>query len=170
MSKLYDLGEKYRRFNDFVDAAWDDEDLTEDDLQMYIETLESIEDEVSVKVENIVKFMKNIEGDIEAYKNEEKRLEKKRKYLQNKFDGLKNYMQTTLEIGNIDKVNAGTFKVKLQTNPPSINIIDPKKVPDKYKTAQDPKIDSKALLKDVKNGLEVEGAVLVTDKKHIRIS
>ncbi|WP_091014447.1 MULTISPECIES: siphovirus Gp157 family protein [Paenibacillus] len=170
MSKLYELGEKYRRFNDFVDVAWDDEDLTEDDLQMYIETLEAIEDEVSVKVENIVKFMKNIEGDIEAFKNEEKRLEKKRKYLQNKFDGLKNYMQTTLEVSNIDKVNAGTFKVKLQTNPPSINIVDPKKVPDKYKTAQDPKIDSKALLKDVKNGLKVEGAILVTDKKHIRIS
>lgn len=170
MSKLYELGEQYRRFNDFVDAAWDDEDLTEDDLQMYIETLESIEDEVSVKVENIVKFMKNIEGDIEAFKNEEKRLEKKRKYLQNKFDGLKSYTQTTLEVSNIDKVNAGTFKVKLQNNPPSISIVDPKKIPDKYKTAQDPKIDSKALLKDVKNGTQVDGVILITDKKHIRIS
>lgn len=170
MSKLYELGEKYRRFNQFVDAAWDDEDMTEDDLQMYIETLESIEDEVEVKVENTVKFMKNIEGDIEAFKNEEKRLERKRKYLQNKFDGLKSYLQTTLEVSKIDKVNAGTFKVKLQTNPPSINIVDPKKVPDTYKIEQEPKIDSKALLKDVKNGLEVEGAVLVSDKKHLRIS
>ncbi|WP_340032594.1 siphovirus Gp157 family protein [Paenibacillus sp. FSL K6-1122] len=170
MSKLYDLGEKYRRFNEFVDAAWDDEDLTEDDLQLYIETLESIEDEVSVKVENIVKFMKNIEGDIEAFKNEEKRLEKKRKYLQNKYDGLKSYTQTTLEVSKIDKVSAGTFKVRLQVNPPSINIVDPTKIPDTYKIAQEPKIDSKALLKDVKNGLEVDGAVLITDKKHLRIS
>ncbi|PIH59083.1 siphovirus Gp157 family protein [Paenibacillus sp. LK1] len=170
MSKLYELGEKYRRFNHFVDAAWDDEDMTEDDLQMYIETLESIEDEVEVKVENIVKFMKNIEGDIEAFKNEEKRLEKKRKYLQNKFDGLKSYMQNTLEVSKIDKVNAGTFKVKLQVNPPSINIIDPAKIPDTFKIEQEPKIDSKALLKAVKNGLEVEGAVLVNDKKHLRIS
>lgn len=77
--------------------------------------------------------MKNIEGDIEQVKNEEKRLEMKYKYLKNKFDGLKSHMQTAFEVSNIDKVNAGVFKVKLQAIPLSINIFDPKKIPDKYK-------------------------------------
>lgn len=76
MSKLYELGEQYRVFNNFVDSAWDNDDLTEDDLQLYIETLESIEDEISNKAENIAKFMKNIEGDIKALKEEEDRLAK----------------------------------------------------------------------------------------------
>lgn len=50
MSKYYELGEKYKRFNQFVDVAWGREDLTEDDLQMYIETLESIENELELKL------------------------------------------------------------------------------------------------------------------------
>lgn len=170
MSKLYELGEQYRAFNQFVDAAWDRDDLSEDDLQMYIETLESIQDEISVKVENIAKFMKNIEGDIKAFKEEEERLAKKRKYLQNKYDGLKSYTQSVLEVNKIDTVNAGIFKVKLQKNPPSLNILDESKVPDTYKIPQPAKIDSKAILADVKAGKNIEGVELVTDKKHLRIS
>lgn len=170
MSKLYTLGEQYKAFNEFVDAAWDNEDLTEDDLELYIETLESIEDELSNKVENIAKFMKNIESDIEAFKAEEKRLARKRKYLENKYNGLKSYTQSVLEVNKIDKVNAGMFKVKLQKNPPSINILNSNKVPSTYKIAQEPKIDSKKLLNDVKNGAVIEGVELVTDKQHLRIS
>ncbi|MNX98847.1 hypothetical protein D3C86_1312720 [compost metagenome] len=170
MSKLYELGEQYKAFNRFVDAAWDNEDLTEDDLQMYIETLESIEDEISNKVENIAKFMKNIEGDINAFKAEEERLAKKRKYLQNKYDGLKSYTQATLEVNKIDKVNAGLFKVRLQKNPPSLNILDERKIPDKYKIPQQPKVDTKTLLAEVKAGKVIEGVSLETEKKHLRIS
>ncbi|PYY28248.1 siphovirus Gp157 family protein [Paenibacillus illinoisensis] len=170
MSKLYALGEQYKAFNRFVDAALESEEITEDDLEMYIETLESIQDEIGNKVENIAKFMKNIQGDIKAFKEEEDRLKKKRSYLTNKYEGLKNYTQAVLEVNNIDQVNAGTFKVKLQTSPPSVNIIDASKIPSKYKTEQEPKIDSKGMLSDMKNGKIIEGVELVKDKKHLRIS
>ncbi|QSF43443.1 siphovirus Gp157 family protein [Paenibacillus tianjinensis] len=173
MPALYTLGEQYRVFNQYVDAAWDSEDLTEDDLQSYIDTLESIEDEINSKVENITKFMKNIEGDIEAFKAEEARLARKRKYLENKHKGLKTYMQSVLEVNNIDKVNAGTFKVSIHKTNPSVGIIDEKLIPDTFKIPQEAKLDSKALLaalKKLKDGETIDGAVLVTDKKHIRIS
>ncbi|MGV6935906.1 siphovirus Gp157 family protein [Paenibacillus sp. CMM36] len=170
MSKLYELGEQYRLFNNFVDSAWDNDDLTEDDLQLYIETLESIEDELSNKAENIAKFMKNIEGDIKALKEEEDRLAKKRKYLQNKVEGLKSYTQAVLEVNKIDKIDAGLFKVRLQKNPPSINIVNEKAIPNTYRIPQPDKIDTKGLLAAVKQGEVVEGVELVTDKKHLRIS
>ncbi|MFE6075669.1 siphovirus Gp157 family protein [Paenibacillus sp. NPDC057886] len=170
MSKLYALGEKYKTFNQFIDAALESDENAEDDLQMYIDTLEAIEDEFGNKVENIAKFLKNIQADIKAFKEEEDRLKKKRGYLTNKFEGLKSYTQSVLEVNKIDHVNAGTFKVKLQTSPPSVNIIDASKIPSKYKAEQEPKIDSKGLLADMKNGVKVEGVVLVSDKKHLRIS
>ncbi|KAF6620527.1 siphovirus Gp157 family protein [Paenibacillus polymyxa] len=170
MSKLYELGEQYRVFNNFVDSAWDNDDLTEDDLQLYIETLESIEDEISNKAENIAKFMKNIEGDIKALKEEEDRLAKKRKYLQNKIEGLKSYTQAVLEVNKIDKIDAGLFKVRLQKNPPSINIVNERAIPNTYRIPQPDKIDTKGLLAAVKQGKVVEGVELVTDKKHLRIS
>ncbi|GIP45110.1 hypothetical protein J45TS6_35690 [Paenibacillus sp. J45TS6] len=72
-------------------------------------------------------------------------------------------------MNKIDKVNAGMFKVKLQKNPPSINVLDSNKVPDTYKIAQEPKIDSKKLLSDVKNGVVIEGVELITDRQHLRI-
>lgn len=170
MAKLYELSEQYRKFNEYVDNALNEEDLIEDDLQMFIDTLDSIEDSIGDKVENIAKFLKNIEGDIKAYKAEEERLSKKRKYLQNKFDGLKKYTQDMLELAKIDKVKAGLFNVRLQKNPPSAEVINAALVPDKYKIPQDPKIDGKAILEALEKGEKIDGAKLVDDKKHIRIS
>ncbi|WP_440110117.1 siphovirus Gp157 family protein [Paenibacillus sp. QZ-Y1] len=170
MPSLYKLSEDYKFLSEYLEASLDNDEVGEDDFEMYKDTLEALEDGIENKCENIVKFMRNLEGDIAAYKVEEQRFSKKRRYMENKQERLKNLLCEYLEGNNLEKLNAGTFKVRLQTNPPSINIIDTKKIPDKYKTAQDPKIDSKALLKDVKNGLVVEGAVLVTDKKHLRIS
>lgn len=173
MTKLYELGDQYRSFNEFVDAAWDNVDMTEDDLQMYIDTLEAIEDELNSKVENITKFMKNIEGDIESFKSEEARLAKKRRYLQNKFDGLKAYMQSILIANKIDKVNAGTFKVSVRKTNPSVGILNEAKIPAEFKVEQPHKLDSKALLAALKKlgeGETIDGATLITDKKHIVIS
>lgn len=170
MSKLYDLGEKYTAINRFIEEAWENEDLTEDDLQMYIETLDSIQDEIENKVGNIAKFLKNIEGDIKAFKEEEERLAKKRKYLQNKFDGLKSYTQAVLEVNKIEKVNTGTFTVKLHKNNPSVGIVDETKIPNTYKIPQPEKIDSKAILAALKQGQKIDGVKLVTDKMHLRIN
>ncbi|MGR6760328.1 siphovirus Gp157 family protein [Paenibacillus sp. T2-29] len=170
MSKLYELGNQYKALNDYIDAAWDNDDFTEDDFQLYVETLESIEDEFEHKVENIAKFMKNIEGDIKAFEDEEKRLAKKRKYLQNKYDGLKSYTQAVLLVNKIDSVNAGLFKVRLQNNPPSVKVLNEGLVPDTYKIPQPNKVDTKGLLQALKQGEKIDGVALVTDKKHIRIS
>ncbi|MNK84460.1 hypothetical protein D3C87_1043090 [compost metagenome] len=75
-----------------------------------------------------------------------------------------------MEVNKIDKVNAGLFKVRLQKNPPSLNILDERKIPDKYKIPQQPKVDTKTLLAEVKAGKVIEGVSLETEKKHLRIS
>lgn len=169
MPSLYDLTGQYKQFHDFVEAALDSE-VTEEDLQLYIDTLEAIEDSIENKVSNIVIFLKNIEGDIVAYKAEEERLQKKRKYLENKFKGLKEYTQSVLELNGMNKVKAGTFNVRLQKNPPSVNVINEKLIPQNYLIPQPAKIDTKGLLEAAKAGQVIEGVELVTDKKHLRIS
>ncbi|KAA9007287.1 siphovirus Gp157 family protein [Paenibacillus spiritus] len=170
MPSLYSLSEQYKFLNEFVDAALSNDEMTEDDIEMYKDTLESIEDEMINKCDNIAKFITNLNGDIEAYKAEEARLNKKRKYLENKQKWLKEYMQGFLELNNTDKVNTGVFTVKLQKNPPSLNVLDESKIPDTYKIPQPAKVDTKLLLVDVKAGKLIDGVVLVTDKKHLRIT
>lgn len=167
---LYDLAVQYKKIQEYADDSLDNDEVTEDDLEVLIDTIDSVQDSLENKLENTVKLMKSWEYSIEALKKEEERLAKKRKVLENRQKGLKSYAQSALENNKIEKLKAGLFKVRLQKNPPSINILDSNKVPNTYKIAQEPKIDSKKLLNDVKNGTVIEGVELVTDKQHLRIS
>ncbi|MFD0587685.1 siphovirus Gp157 family protein [Paenibacillus sp. GCM10027627] len=166
---MYQLAEKYRKLNEYVEAYWDTEDLNEDDLQLYTETLESIDDMIETKVENTIFFLKNIEGDIKAFKVEEERLAKRRKYLQNKFDGLKEFMCRALEVNGIQKVKAGTFSVSLQKNNPSVFILNEALIPEEFRERQPDKIKNSEILKLLKDGVHVEGATLAPEKKHLKI-
>lgn len=171
MAKLYELTEAFRKFNQLVEDALDNVDnLEEDDLQMFVDTIESINDSIENKVENIVKFMKNIESDIEGFKKEEKRLYTRRKYLENKYEGLKNYMAGQLTLAKLKQVNAGSFKVKFQNSPASVEVLNENDVPSIYREAQPDKINKKDLLKDLKDGKQIAGVLLIDDKQHLRIT
>jgi hypothetical protein len=170
MAKLYELAEQFKNFNDYVENALESEDITEEDLQMYIDTLEGIQLNLEDKVENIAKFLKNIEGDIKAYKAEEDRLNKKRKYLTNKFEGLKEYTKQMLELSKIDKLKVGMFNVRLQNNPSSVGILNENEIPSEYKIPQPDKVNGAKILEELKLGLEIKGVKLIDDKRHLRIS
>lgn len=169
MPKLYELTDDYIKFVNYANAILENEDLTEEDLEMLVDTLDSISSAIEDKVENIVKFMKNLEGDIEAYKREEERLKKRRTVQENTYKRLKEYLQNMLEVSGMHKVDAGLFKVRIQKNNPSVEIVDEAKIPDEYKIPQEPKIDKKKLLNDLKNGSVVEGAKIAEASYHLRI-
>jgi len=170
MAKLYTLAENYLKLNQYIEDALDSDDLTDDDIQAFLDTLESVEDELADKVENICKLLKNVDGDILSYKAEEARLAKKRKYLENKVDGLKSFTQSMLEFAKVEKLKAGMFNVKLQNNNPSVFIEDETLIPAEYKVAQPDTINKKDILTDLKLGTVISGARLADEKKHIRFS
>jgi chaperonin cofactor prefoldin len=160
--KLYELAGSYRQLMDMVENG-------DVDFEVIQDTLESIEDALEVKVENIVKLMKSIEGDIETFKAEEKRLNERRKSLEKRYENLKQYLFSVLKVNDIKKVKAGTFTVSIQKSPVSANIIDESKIPAKYRTPQPDKIDKTAIVNDLKEGIPVEGAELVENNEHLRI-
>ena len=55
------------------------------------------------------------------------------------------------------KVDLGLFKLNIQNNPASVNVIDEKLIDKKYLIEQEPKIDKKAILNDLKNNVDVKG-------------
>jgi predicted nuclease with TOPRIM domain len=124
------------------------------------DTLESIEEEIHDKAENIAKLVKNINADVDALKSEEKRLADRRKSLENKVTHLKDYLQNQLEVAGLDKVKRPTLTVSIQNNPPSVKVIDEKLLSD-YMIPVEPKLDKKAILTALKEGMEVSGAELV---------
>jgi hypothetical protein len=170
MSKLYELSESFRKLSEMLEEALDNEELDADSEQMFKDTLESIQESIEVKIENICKFMKNLDGDVKAFKAEEDRLNKKRKAIENKIDGMKKYMEEMLINAGIKEVKAGTFKVKFAKTNPSVEILNPKLVPEQYREKQEDKIFKAEILKDLKDGKVIDGVKLVTDKQHLRIS
>lgn len=172
MAKLYALAEKYVKLTELIEDALDnleESGIDEDDLQMFIDTLDSIDDSVEVKVENICKFLKNIQGDIDVFKAEEKRIAQRRKSLENKHDGIKGYMESMLRLMGKTEVKANTFTVKFQKSPASVDVINENDVPQEYKEKVPDKILKKEILAALKDKKVIPGVLLVDDKTHMRI-
>jgi predicted nuclease with TOPRIM domain len=148
--------ELYRLTQNYLSVMEMAEEMDTDTLK---DTLESIEEEIHDKAENIAKLVKNLNADVDALKTEEKRLADRRKSLENKVIHLKEYLQNQLEVAGLDKVKRPTLTVSIQNNPPSVKVIDEKLLSD-FMIPQDPKLDKKAILTALKEGQEVNGAEL----------
>lgn len=146
--KLYELTSNYAAVLDKAEEVG---------LEVLKDTLESIEEEIEDKAENIAKMVKNLEAEAKAIKEEEERLAARRKSVENKKDHLKIYLQDQLEVAGLSKIKRPTLTVSIQNNPPSVKVID-EKLLNAYMVPVEPKLDKKTLLADLKEGKQVAGA------------
>ena len=146
--KLYEITEAY--------IALDNLEPSED-IKHY---LSGISDEFDQKVENITYVIKNNEADIDALKKEEKRLADKRRVLENKNKYLKEYMFENMQFLGKSKIKAGTFDLRIQKNPKSVNILNADLISEDYlKIKKD--IDKSKIKKALEEGLKIDGAELI---------
>lgn len=151
MSKLYEISERYLNLEALLDRS--DENIKE----ILLEGLNEIKEEFNEKALNLVKYIKNIESDIDGFKAEEKRLSERRKTLENQKESIKEYLYIEMQKIGQKKADLGLFKLNIQSNPASVKVLDEKLIDKKYLIDQEPKIDKKAILNDLKNDLEVKG-------------
>ena len=130
------------------------------DPEVMQDTLDSIEDAIENKAENIAKLIRNLESDVTAYKEEEDRLKTKRQATENKVKWLKTYLEDNMKLTGKTKFKSGMFNFSIQKNPASVNITDERIIPEEFLIPQLPKIDKTALKDVLKNGVEVPGAEL----------
>jgi len=151
--KLYQLTENYQNLWDLVE----DETI---DISIVETALKTVEGAIQEKAQNLAVFIKSLGADIEIIKAEEKRLTDRRKALENKQSGIKNYLQSQLEIAKLDKIKTPVITVAIQNNPPAVQIIDEAIIPAQYKTIvpQTFTIDKKSIADDIKKGISVPGA------------
>ncbi len=146
--KLYELTTSYTQLLDLADSL---------DEETFRDTLSAIEEAIEDKAENTAKLIRGLEADIEILKAEEKRLADRRKALESKVSNTKAYLQEQLEIAGLDKVKRPTITVAIQNNPPSVEIADESLIPSHYMIPQPNKIDKKAILSALKEGLVIDG-------------
>ena len=156
--KLYELTEMYQNIWELV--ADDETDL--DTLEI---ALSQIEDNIELKAESMAKLVRGIDGDVAALKEEETRLAKRRKALENKQTNIKLFLENQLKQMGLDKVETPLFKVSIQNNPPSVNILDEDLIPEQYKkTVTTTSLVKNDILKALKEGQVIEGAELKQGK------
>lgn len=137
------------------------------DEEAKLDTLDSIdwETEYETKVENYIKIMKNLEADVEARKNEIKRLTELNKADEKKKEHLKDTLSASMSLTGHERVDTPLFKVSFRKS--QAVEVDETVLPEAYKIATW-KADKKRLKDDLKNGLEIIGASLV-ERKNLSI-
>ncbi len=137
------------------------------DEETKLDTLDSIDwqTDYEEKVENYIKVIKNIESDVEARKNEIKRLTELNKADEKKKDHLKETLSTSMVLTGHERVDTPLFKVSFRKS--QAVEVDELVLPESYKVAIW-KPDKKRLKEDLKNGLEIIGATLV-ERKNLSI-
>ena len=119
--KLYELSGIY---NSIIDL-----DLTEEELTAVLQNLNG---EIEAKADNIGKVLRELEGQIETIRAEEKRLQEKRKAIENKKENLKKYLKDQMEILDKKKIKTDLFSFNISKNRASLKIIDETKIPEEY--------------------------------------
>jgi hypothetical protein len=126
MPKLYELTDEYATLLSKV-AELEGEVTPEMD-----QLLQVVGGEINVKIENIAKLVKNLEGDMDAFKNESGRLYDKAKSAKNHIDWLKGYMKSAMEKANISEVKGEVLKIAIRPSQPSVVVLDDRMIPTEF--------------------------------------
>ncbi|EPR7327062.1 siphovirus Gp157 family protein [Listeria innocua] len=146
--KLYELTESYQNVLDIA------EQLEAETLK---DTLDAITESIEVKAENTAKVIKTVNAEIEALDTEIKRMSSRKSTLKNNVESMKHYLKEELEKVGLDKVKGQHLTIRIQNNPQGVLVEDESKL-GAYLVEQPKKLDRKAILADLKDGKEIDGA------------
>ena len=159
---LYDLTGEWLELYDMAD----DPDM---DADMWFDTIEGLEGEIENKADGYAKVIAQLTADSLAIKAEEERLYNRRKTIENRVAAMKGRLQQMMELTGKTKFKTALFSFGIQKNSPSLVVLDDKKILDKYLIPQDPKVDKRAILNDLKDGATYDWAEIVqTESLRIR--
>lgn len=160
MANLFELTSNFKYILDHADEL---------DEQTLNDTLESIQEPLEEKVDNIAKLLKSLDSDVKTFKEEEKRLKERRQTIENNIKRIKKRTEYDLKTVGLSKIQGKTFTVSIQKNKVSVNIPDENKVPEQYLVPQPGKPNKKEILEDLQNGDEFDWAELIqTESLRIR--
>jgi len=115
------------------------------------------------KQEAVVAYLKNETVRIDMLDNAIKELTARKKAMQSRHDGLKEYLYVNMKANNITEINSVTFNAKIKLNPPKLVIDDAGKIPLElyiYHEAPPPSPDNAKIKDMLKAGQFVDGCRL----------
>ena len=164
MASIYELKAEF-------DTLWMilEDELAEDEV--IADAFQTATEDLADKLENCCKYIKNEEALIAGLKEEEERLNARRKAKENAIKRLKALMQDAMLASGEKKIQCGTFTTSIQNNAPSV-VVDEQyieNIPSEYLRVKEPEIDKKKLLEDLKAGKELDGIAHLEVTQSLRI-
>jgi len=157
MPALYEISQDYLRALDVLTDPANDIPL-----DAITDTLEGIEGQLQEKATNVAKFMQNLDATAKAIKEAEQKMAQRRRTIENRAQGLKDYLKHNMEASGITRIESPWFVLSVQKNPGAVEITDERQLPDDFKIeVVTQKIDKAAIKAALKAGQDVPGATLV---------
>ncbi|HAB7413667.1 TPA_asm: hypothetical protein GYX24_14920 [Listeria monocytogenes] len=159
MSTLYSIQGKYQQLLNLAEQL---------DPELLKDTLESIDDELETKAENVAFVIKELEGQSLVLETETKRLAERKNTINNNVKRLKQSLFDAMITAKKQKIKTNLFTLDIWKNPPSVIVEDESKLLN-YLIEQPKKLDKTKLGDDLKKGIEVPGAKIIqTERLQIR--
>ena len=160
MVKLYELTAQYRGLAELSD-------LPEDALQ---DTLEGLEGDIQAKAESLLMVVSNMGGDTAAIDLEIKRLQARKRAIDNRKQSLRDYLKHNMEVSGISSIKCPLFGITLAQGRPIARIDDATSLPDEFVSVEVVRKPRKAdILAALNRGDNVPGAELDVSEKSLRI-
>jgi hypothetical protein len=160
---LYEMAGQYRQLLDKLS----DGDF---DLTTISDTIEAsgIVDEIAQKATGIEMIARTMEMHTPALDAEIERLTALKKRRQNAAKALRDYLRTNMQAMQITKLESPLFVIKLQMNPPAVDVFEPGLVPMVLMTTAPPPAptpDKKEIAALLKKGIDVPGCRLTQSQR-----
>ena len=151
---LFDLNKEFRESIKRVEFfAMENDGEINEDLENEMNDLKLAREEKSL---NLAGYIKEIEAESEAIKNQEKKLNERRKTLENRAEYLKEYLRKNISEG--EKLSSPWAQISWRKSK-SVEILDEKLIDQKY-IVMEPRILKSSIGDDLKAGIKVDGAIL----------
>ena len=147
------VGEFLSIYNGMMDG---DEEPSDDVVKL----LDNNTAQFANKVESCVRMVKNLQADQKGIEDERKRLQARERSIKNNIEWLKKYILDSMTDMGTVKLDTGVFRVAVQKNPQSVDVLDIDKIPSSYDVAQERKVSLTQIKDDLVSGTDVPGTEL----------
>ena len=158
MASLYELNNEYSELQAMLENGVE----SPDDEQAIADAMQAVQEDIEAKADGYAKIMRNMAAEAESIKIEEKRLNARRKVLENGVDRLKSSIYNAMTLLGAKKVQTSIGTWNIRKNPQSVNVVDVSKVPARFLIEQPPTVDKRAMLEEFKQTGEIFDGVEIT--------
>ena len=145
--------------------------VREEMAQAWFDTLDGMEIAIQEKAESVALYIKNLDYEIKAIKNEKSRLDARLKSKENSCKNMLEYLKNCLEAAKLKKIETPRAAISIRNNPESVEITDEKSFigwaqdnNDDLLRYKDPEVNKTAVKQLLKAGEEVPFAKLIRTK------